>query len=92
MAETGCGSRSYRLQSLQVCVLSILLQVLPWKMGNGRMLVIGGHLLEPALCLMELVQLFEDKLLLLGSPLPGPSDRHIIPTICSSSLATRQRS
>ena len=46
-----------------------------------------GASTEPALCL---VQLFEDKLL--GSPLPGPSDRHIIPTICSSSLATRQRS
>lgn len=48
------------------------------------MLVIGGHLLEPALCLMKLVQLFEYKLLLLEGPLPGPSDRHIIPPFAAA--------
>ena len=76
----------------KVWILSILLQCLPWKLGKRRMLVLWGHLLVLALCLMELVQLFEDELLLLEDPLPGPSNRHIISTVRCSNLATRQRS
>lgn len=80
------------LPGSKVLVLSVLLQCLPWKTGKRRMLVLWGHLLVLALCLMELVQLFEDELLLLEDPLPGPSDGPIISTVCCSSLVARQRS
>lgn len=52
------------------------------------MLELSEHLLMLLWCLMELVQLFEDELLLLGDPLPGPPHVYIISTIHCSSLAT----
>lgn len=68
----------------KVWILSIVLQRLPCKMAKGRMLALSEHVLVAALCLMELVQLFEDELLLLKDPLPGPSDMHMISTVhCS---------
>lgn len=44
----------------------------------------------PALCLMELVQLFEDESLLLEDPLLGPSHMHLISTVHCSGLNTRE--
>lgn len=58
-------------------------------MAKGRMLALSEHVLVAALCLMELVQLFEDELLLLKDPLPGPSDMHMIDLIALCLKASR---
>lgn len=58
----------------KVWALFSVLQCRPWEMGKARMPVLWGHPYGPALCLMALVQLFEDELLLLEDLLPNPSD------------------
>lgn len=82
------GQRQMWTQGLQALKSGFFLLRLPRRIGKGRLLAFSELLLLLAWCLVELVQLFEDELPLLGDFLPGPPHTHIISTIHCSSLAT----